>query len=145
MGDMVRADVYNNHNGKNYMIPIYTVDIFSNRPLPEKYIAKSDAPYDQWPSIKTDNLEFKFSLFKDDLISIDGDMYYIDHIKGTRPKVIVRNIDGSIFESTNDKTKSIGYRNVNLKKYSVDMLGNYKEVKQEKRLGNRFERHNKAV
>lgn len=141
IGDMVRADVFNDHRAKNYIVPIYTVDIFSNKPLPEKYIAKSDAPYEQWPSLKADNLEYKFSLFKDDLISIDGDMYYIDHIKGTRPKIIVRNIDGTTFESTKDKIRSVAYRKVELKKYSVDMLGKYKEIRQEKRLGNRFERN----
>ena len=141
MGDMVRADVFNDHKGKNYIVPIYTVDIFSNKPLPEKYIAKSDASYDQWPSVKADNLEYKFSLFKDDLISIDGDMYYIDHIKGTRPKIIVRNIDGTTFESTKDKIRSVAYRKVELKKYSVDMLGKYKEIRHEKRLGNRLKRN----
>ncbi|MFC1795211.1 hypothetical protein ACFL3Q_16700, partial [Planctomycetota bacterium] len=77
----------------------------------------------------------------DDLISIDGDMYYIDHIKGTRPKIIVRNIDGTTFESTKDKIRSVAYRKVELKKYSVDMLGKYKEIRQEKRLGNRFKRN----
>jgi len=139
MGDMVRADVFVDEAGKNYVVPIYSVDIFSKKPLPDKYIEKADAPYDEWPSVKDDKLEFRFSLFKDDLISIDGQMYYIDHIRGTRPLIRVKNIDGSVFES-NNKERELGYRNVRLKKYSVDILGRYKEVKQEKRLGGRFNR-----
>jgi len=138
MGDMVRADIFVDAAGKNYVVPIYSVDIFRKKPLPNKYITKADAPYDKWPSVKDDDLNFRFSLFKNDLISIDGKMYYVDHIRGTRPEIIVKNIDGAIFSSTKDKKRSIGYRKVNLKKYSVDILGNYKEVKQVKRLGNRF-------
>jgi len=139
MGDMVRADVFVDGAGKNYVVPIYSVDIFSKKPLPYKYIARGDAPYEEWPSTKDDNLKFKFSLFKDDLIRIDGEMCYIGNIKGTRPKIVIKKIDGGIFRSTKKRERSKDYRNSELRKYSVDMLGNYKEVKEEKRLGNRFE------
>ncbi len=139
MGDMVRADVFVDNVGKNYVVPIYSVDIFSNKPLPDKYLHKNDAPYDQWPSVKESKLKFKFSLFKDDLISINGQMYYVDYIRATRSKISVKKTDGSFIDNIKEeKTKEIGYKNMELKKYSVDMLGNYKEVKQEKRLGNRF-------
>jgi CRISPR-associated endonuclease Csn1 len=144
IGEMVRADVFTDEVGRNYVVPIYSVDIFSNKELPDKYLHKNDAPYYEWPSVKDDNLKFKFSLFKDDLIRIDEQMYYIDHIRGTRPLINVKNIDGSVFES-NNKESELGYRNVRLKKYSVDMLGNYKEVKQEKRLGSRFENNKKMA
>lgn len=139
MGEMVRADIYTDKNGKNYVVPIYSTDIFSKKPLPDKYIHKNDAPYEQWPSAKDKGLKFRFSLFKDDLISLDGEKYYIAHVRGTRSKIVVKNIDGSSFENGTDKNEQ-AYRNSELKKYSVDILGNYKEVKQEKRLGSRYER-----
>jgi len=138
MGDMVRADVYVDKNGKNYVVPIYSNDIFTNKPLPDKYLYKNDAPYAYWPSVKDDKLKFKFSMFKDDLISINGQKFYVDCVKGTRAMIKVKNVNGSSFESGN-KISELGYRNVELKKYSVDILGNYREVKQEKRFGNRFQ------
>jgi len=146
MDEMVRADVFTDDKGKNYVVPIYAVDIFRNEPLPDKYLHKNDAPYDDRPSAAADNLKFKFSLFKDDLISIDGKMYYVDYVRATRTKISVKEPDGSFIDKTKEeKTKEIGYRNVELKKYSVDMLGNYKEVKQEKRQGNRFEKNQKRI
>jgi CRISPR-associated endonuclease Csn1 len=138
MGEIVRADVFTDDKGKNYVVPIYTADIFAKKTLPDKYIDGNDIPYEQWPSSSAKNLKFKFSLFKDDLISIDNQMYYVDFFGGTRPTISVANIDGTPFKTKNGK-KEIRYRNLEFKKYSVDMLGNYKEVKEEKRLGNRFE------
>ena len=146
MGDMVRADVFVDKDGKNYIVPIYSVDVFSNRPMPVKYLNKNDAPYEKWPSIDEDKHKFKFSLFKDDLISINGKMYYVDYIRATRSKISVKKVDGSsISKNKEEKTKETAYRNVKLKKYSIDILGGYKEIKQEKRLGNRFEQKNKVV
>lgn len=130
MDEMVRADFFEDKNGKNYVVPIYASDIFSKNPLPDKYLKKNDAPYDQWPSVTVDRLKFKFSLFKDDLISIDGTMYYVNFVQGTRAKINVKSIDGTI------KEKETAYRNVELKKFSVDLLGSYKEVKGEVRIGN---------
>ncbi|MDH4203770.1 MAG: type II CRISPR RNA-guided endonuclease Cas9 [Phycisphaerae bacterium] len=62
MGPMVRADIYMDKNGKNYVVPLYAVDFAANKPLPDKYVHKSDAPYDEWPSVKGDGLGFKFSV-----------------------------------------------------------------------------------
>jgi hypothetical protein len=149
MGDMVRADVFVDEAGKNYVVPIYSVDIFSKKTLPNKYVPDDySLTYEQWPSVKDDGLKFRFSIFKDDLISINGKMYYVSFFEASTVNVNVKNVDGSIFpdkKNTRDPyTKKIGYRPKTktkkcvLKKYSVDMLGNYKEVKQEKRLGNRF-------
>ena len=63
-------------------------------------------------------------------------MYYVDFVEGTQANIKVRNINGSTFESTNEKTRKFGYRNVGLKKFSIDLLGNFREVKHEKRVGN---------
>lgn len=150
MDEMVRADVFTNDKGKNYVVPIYAVDIFSKKPLPDKYVPDDGKlPYEQWPSIKDDDLKFKFSIFKDDLVSINDEMYYVSFFEAATANVNVKSPDGSMFpdkkEAQDPYTKKIGYRPKSrtrkciLKKYSVDMLGNYKEVVQEKRHGNRFE------
>jgi len=149
MGNMVRADVFVDEEGRNYVVPIYTVDIFSKKPLPDKYVPDDySLSYEKWPSIKDDNLKFKFSIFKDDLISINGTMYYVSFFEASTVNVNIKNVDRSIFPDKKDAkdpyTKKICYRPKTrgkkclLKKYSVDMLGNYKEIRQETRLGNRF-------
>jgi len=153
MGDMVRADIFVDEAGENYVVPIYSTDIFTNKPLPDKYVPHDRTiPYEQWPSIFDNDLKFKFSLFKDDLISINDKMYYVSFFEATTVNVNVKNIDGSVFPNKKNAkdpyTKKIGYRPKSrtkkcvLRKFSVDILGNYKEVKQEKRLGNRFENRN---
>ena len=156
MGDMVRADVFVDKDGENYIVPIYSVDFFSKKSLPDKYVPHDRTiPYELWPSIFDKDLKFRFSLFKDDLIIINDKMYYISFFEATTANVNVKNIDGSIFpdkkKSNDPYTKKIGYRPKSrtskciLKKYSLDMLGKYKEIKQEKRLGNRFEQQKKAL
>jgi CRISPR/Cas system Type II protein with McrA/HNH and RuvC-like nuclease domain len=146
MGDMVRADIFIDKNGKNYVVPIYATDIFAKKPLPDRYVPDDRLlPYEQWPSVNSNALEFKFSLFKDDLISINDKMFYVSFFEATTANVNVKNVDGSVFSGKKDAqdpyTKKIVYRPKSrtkkcvLKKYSVDMLGNYKEVEQEKRPG----------
>jgi len=145
IGEMVRADVFTDDKGKNYVVPIYAVDIFSKKPLPDKYVPDDGKPpHEQWPSVG--DMKFKFSLFKDDLISINDKMYYVSFFEAATANVNVKNIDGSIFSdkigAQDPYTKKICYRPKSktrrciLKKYSVDMLGNYKEILQEKRIGN---------
>jgi CRISPR subtype II RNA-guided endonuclease Cas9/Csn1 len=149
MGDMVRADVFVDKEGRNYVVPIYSVDIFRNKPLPDKYVPDDySLSYEQWPSVKDGNLKFRFSIFKDDLLSINGTIYYVSFFEASTVNVNVKNVDGSIFsdkkDATDPYTKKICYRPKRkgkkflLKKYSVDMLGNYKEIKQEKRIGKRL-------
>ncbi len=137
LGPMARADFYVDGKGQNFAIPIYPVDIYSHEPLPDKYIDKSDQPYSQWPSVTDNDLKFRFSLYKDDLISINGQMFYVSFVKGTRPIIAVKNVDGSLFDD-GYREKEISYRRVELKKFSVDLLGTYKEIRQERRVGSRF-------
>jgi len=148
IGEMVRADIFTDDNGKNYVVPIYATDFFANRPLPDKYVPDDRLmPYEEWPNVVDKTLKFKYSLFKDDLISINGTMYYVSFFEATTTNVNVKNINGSIFIDKKDAqdpyTKKITYRPKKgkciLKKYSIDMLGNYKEIEQEKRVGNIFE------
>lgn len=154
IGEMVRADIFTDNESKNYVVPIYATDIFANKPLPDKYVPDNRLlPYEQWPGVFDKGLKFKFSLFKDDLISINDKKFkdkkfYVSFFESTTTNVNVKNIDGSIFpdkkNAIDPKTKKITYRPKRgkciLKKYSVDMLGNFKEVVQEKRQCNRFER-----
>ena len=154
MGDMVRADVFVDGRGRNYVVPIYSVDIFSKKPLPDKYVPDDySLTYDEWPSIKENDFRFKFSLFKDDLIGIEEKnnekTYYVAFFEAATVNVNVKNVDGSKFADKIDAkdpyTKKVGYRpkkkgrNLILRKYSVDMIGNYREILGETRLGNRFE------
>ena len=112
---MVRADIFVDEAGKHYVVPIYTTDIFTNKPLPDKYVPHDrNIHYEQWPSIFDNDLQFKFSLFKDDLISINDKMYYVSFFEATTVNVNVKNVDGSIFpdkkNSQHPYTKKIGYR-----------------------------------
>nr|AME16478.1 CRISPR-associated protein Cas9 [uncultured bacterium] len=145
IGEMVRADVFVDKDGMNYVVPIYAVDMFSKNLLPDKYVPDdSKVPYDEWPS--ADIFDFKFSLFKDDLIGINNKMYYVSFFEAATTNVNVKNIDGSMFPDKMDAqdpyTKKICYRPKSktrkciLKKYSIDTLGNHKEIEQETRLGN---------
>lgn len=154
IGEMVRADIFADGTGKNYVVPIYATDIFAKKPLPDKYVPDNRLiPYEQWPSIFEKKLTFKFSLFKDDLIEIDGDKYYVSFFDATTPDINVEKIDGSIFLDKKDaqtpKIKKIRYRPKRgkciLKKYAVDMLGNYKEVMQEKRAGNECVKRKRTI
>lgn len=149
MGEMVRADVFCDKEGKYYVVPVYAVDIVSNQHLPNKYVPDDGKlTYDDWPSINDKGFSFKYSIFKDDLISINGNKYYVSFFEAATPNVNVKNIDGSIFESKKDSndpyTKKIGYRPKRkgnkcvIKKYSVDMLGNYKEVEERQRPANKY-------
>jgi CRISPR-associated endonuclease Csn1 len=115
MDEIIRADVFTDKSGKNYVVPIYAVDIFSKKPLPDKYVPDDvKLPYDKWPSINDKELTFKFSLFKDDLISINDKMYYVSFFEAATNNVNVKNIDGSIFPDKKDAqdpyTKKICYR-----------------------------------
>ena len=83
IGDIVRADVFVDEKGHNYMVPIYAVDMACSKPLPDKYLHKNDAPYAEWPSAKDDGLTFRFSLYKDELVSLDGKMYYVAYVRET--------------------------------------------------------------
>jgi len=48
-------------------------------------------------------------------------------------------VNGSPIDSAKgQRGAEVAYRNAELKKYCVDLLGNYKEVKQEKRIPGRF-------
>ncbi|AQQ08343.1 CRISPR-associated endonuclease Cas9 [Sedimentisphaera cyanobacteriorum] len=140
MGHIVRADFYKGPDGKNYAVPLYASDFAAKSPLPSKYLSKGDTPYEDWPEL-TNEFEFKFSLFKDDLVKFQDQMYYIDYIRGGRPVISLKKYDGSSFDEEGKSfTKEFSYKNAKLEKFEVDMMGKYYSVKKPEREGNSYEK-----
>lgn len=129
-GDMPRVDVFTN-DGKYYLVPIYVAD-FAKEELPNKAIVQGKNK--EWPEMDT-SYKFLFSLAKDDLVAL--------HQKGKQPligffagadsataSIAIKSIE------TQEILKSLGAKTaLSFKKYTIDPLGYYHEVKSEKRLG----------
>lgn len=130
-GNMLRVDVFSKKNTKGkeqfYLVPVYLAD-WVKPELPNKAIV-AHKPENEWVQID-DTFQFKFSLYKDDLVKVSSDImgYYVGTHRGT----------GAITIEAADRSQiwsGLGARNLDyIKKYQVDPLGNYVEVKSEKRL-----------
>ncbi len=140
---MPRVDLFQHKKTKKYyLVPIYVSD-FVKDTLPNKAIVAGNKPWIEMD----DAYEFKFSFYKRDLIEVKTKKtpkkesvqilgYYNSTDSGTA-KIIFREHDGS-------KEYGFGVQNlVFIKKYQVDPLGKYVEVKSEKRLGTINERKRK--
>jgi len=128
--DMVRVDVFIKGK-KYYLVPIYVSD-FKNKDLPNKAIVSSK-PENEWIMIDK-AYSFKFSLFKDDLIKIKNEKKEVFGYFGG-----VNRSTGGINIKLPDKPKErcegIGSRCLlDFKKFQIGVLGNYTEVKHEKRM-----------
>ena len=132
---MPRVDLFQNKKTKKYyLVPIYVSD-FVKKKLPNKAIVAANKPWIEMD----EEYEFKFSFYKSDLIEVKTKKtktkesvqvlgYYNSTDSGTA-KIIFKSHDGR---------DEYGFGAQNLlfiKKYQVDALGNYVEVKQEKRQG----------
>lgn len=139
---MVRIDLFQ-EDGKYYFVPIYTSEIVKKK-LPMK-AATAKKPYAKWKVMKEEN--FKFSLYPGDLIEIvqekgrtikmvdvDKNAYEVQRVLGY--------YNGADTESprfngeTHDKsfTFRVAIQSVeSIRKFQVDVLGNFHEVRQEKR------------
>lgn len=150
---MPRVDVFSK-DGKYYLVPIYVAD-FTKGELPNRAIVALK-PYEQWEQID-ESFEFLFSLHKEDLVELKTKQTpsrpsviakgYVSQIVSSTAQIIIENPDNSendIFSRDKDKngnikgdsiarygTKTLVY----LKKYTIDPLGYYHEIKGEKRLG----------
>lgn len=132
---MIRVDVFNKKNkkGKNefFFVPIYLSD-FSKENLPNKAISSQKSGW-----IEMDNTyHFNFSLYPDTLISInmtgkpeDNKFYYYKGCDIDSGRILLDTHDRSI-ANTRISPKSA----YSMKKYQVGLLGDYNEVKKEKRL-----------
>lgn len=145
---MIRVDIFTKDN-QYYAIPIYVADLYKGI-LPDKIVSRSKQGW----LLLDDSYQFLFTLHKDDLI-------YIENKKGIMLKKRKENkssvldkevkVNGTVlyFESFNRNSCSIEVSDINnaystdgvgittllqFKKYTVDVLGNYSEVKSEKRL-----------
>lgn len=128
-GDMPRVDVFTKE-GKYYLVPIYVAD-FAKEELPNKAIVAGKGK--EWIEIDS-SYSFLFSLHKEDLVQIQlkSEEPFIGYFKGAHSgtaQVQVQAIDSDYLKIAGSKTALI------FKKYTIDPLGYYHEVKGEKRLG----------
>lgn len=135
---MPRVDVFTKKNKKGkeeyYLVPIYVAD-FARGVLPNKAITIGKS--DDECTIIDETFTFKFSLCKNTLISVnktgkteDEKMYYYKSTDRFSATITVIETDNS----NSDKKIRISYKGLySLKKYQIDVLGNYHEVRQEKR------------
>ena len=131
-GDMLRTDVFCKKNKKGkaefYLVPIYKSDL--GKELPNKAIV-ANKNEDEWTVID-DSFTFMFSLFMDDLVKVQkGETVYFGYYKG------VDRSTGAITIEAHDrywKQRGIGVKSQDkIIKYQVGLLGDYVEVKGEKR------------
>ncbi len=149
---MPRVDIFQHKsNGKYYVVPLYVSD-FVKKELPNKAIVagktKAGLPK-EWLEMD-ENYEFKFSLFKDELLEVQTKKttskeaknivgYFVSADSGTA-KLILKshdNSEGNGFSrnSSNSCIVGLGIQNVEyVKKYQVNTLGNRNEIRQESRV-----------
>ena len=132
---MPRVDLFQHRETKKYyLVPIYVSD-FVKAKLPNKAIVAANKP---WLEMD-DDYEFRFSFFKSDLIEIQTKktakkeavnvLGYYDSTHSGTAQILLKAHDGS--QEYLYGTQGLVF----IKKYQVDPLGNYVEVKSEKRQG----------
>ena len=134
---MPRLDVFKKE-GKYYYVPIYVAD-FAKKEFPNKIITIGKKKL-EW-DILDDSYKFLFSLYKDDLIEVkqkskDKVMGYYQNIGISVCQITYQNIDGS--KKINGKGKDSdpyfsGKTLEYFRKYQIDPLGFYYEIKKERR------------
>ena len=128
---MVRVDVFEKDN-KYYLVPIYVSD-FSRKIIPNKAITRNREEKD-WIEM-TEDYNFKFSLYPNDLVKIKkkNDKEIIAYYTGTdrsTAAITLLKPDGS------ESIRGIGVKSLEtFEKYQVDILGNISKIKKEKREG----------
>lgn len=143
-GPMLRTDIFYK-DGKYYCVPVYVKDYYSKK-LPNKAIC-AGKKYEDWDTID-DSYEFKFTLYKNDLVYIRAKKSFnlSPAIEGNKEKIQLSeglfyyqgiNISSgaaSIINHDKSFKTEIGFKMLpEIKKYCVDILGNVSEVKSEKR------------
>ena len=132
-GNMLRVDVFSKKNAKGkeqfYLVPIYLVDRIKPE-LPNKAIT-AHKPESEW-IVMDETYAFKFSLYKDDLVKAKGKELYFGYFDGCDRATGNFHIEA---QDSSQYWKGLGPRNLEyIKKYQVDPLGRYVEVKSETRL-----------
>jgi len=144
-GSMIRIDIFTKNN-KNYIVPVYTSDYY-NGVTPNKAIVANKKQED-WLEM-TNEYKFKFSLYPNDLIYVKNFnkdisltsshkenketlirkefmLYYVGCDINTN-RIDVINSDNSF----SGRISPLSFES--FEKYSVDVMGNYYKVKEEKR------------
>ena len=138
---MIRVDVFYIEGDGYYYVPIYITDVVKDE-LPNKAVVRRKLPKD-WK--KMDDKDFLFSIYPNDLIYVERKEVFeltapknssLDPtISKTKGLFYYRSFDsntGSFKIYTHDRSyskKSLGGKTLScLKKYTVDVLGNYSEV-----------------
>ncbi len=142
---MPRLDVFKKE-GKYYYVPIYVSD-FARKELPNKIITIGKKKL-EW-DILDNSYEFLFSLYKDDLIEVkqknkDKVMGYYQGIGISICQITYQNIDGSkkINGKGEDSDPYFGGKTPEyFRKYQIDPLGFYYEIKKECRCPLSVEKH----
>lgn len=140
-GRMIRVDVFYMEDDGYYYVPIYITDVVKDE-LPNKAVVQKKLPED-WKEM--DDRDFLFSMYPNDLIYVERkEVFELTAPKGssldptiskTKGFFYYRSFDsntGSFKIYTHDSSyskKSLGGKTLScLKKYTVDVLGNYSEV-----------------
>lgn len=152
-GTIIRLDIFKVKDIGFYFIPIYVADTIKKK-LPRK-ACLSQKPYKDW-TIMNDN-NFIFSIYPRDLIYIKSKepikLHSIDDeseisVNETFAYYIRADISSATISISNENNKyiaKIGIKTlIDLKKYDVDILGNYHEIKiPQKRLNFNINNNNK--
>jgi CRISPR-associated endonuclease Csn1 len=123
-GEVRRWDIFKNNN-KYEFVPIYPSDITKNEELPNRSLSKN--------IVSNMDESFCFSMFKNDLLSIkkaDNTIvfgYYL--FMESDGRINIEKPEGG------EKLRFSALSSAEIKKYTIDPLGYYHEVKNEKRLG----------
>lgn len=131
---MVRIDLFEKA-GKYYAVPIYVSDT-TRAELPNR--AAKAGPEENW-DVMDESFSFKFSLYPNDLIELEvKDKKYFGYYSAfNRATASLEIISHDRSGANQGKWGSIGFKtNVkSFKKYTVDPLGHYFQVRGEKRHG----------
>lgn len=139
--NMIRVDVFYIEDDGYYYVPIYIADVIKDE-LPNKAVVQKKLPED-WKEM--DDRDFLFSMYPNDLLYIERQKEIkLKTKKGSsRQEEIARKAglyyfkgldiaSGNLFIITHDHSyeqPSLGGKTLScLKKYTIDVLGNYSEV-----------------
>lgn len=133
-GKMLRVDVFSKKNKRGreeyYLVPVYLKDMAA-KVLPNKAVV-SGMPEEEWLEVD-ESYVFKFSLFPDDLCFVQkGETIIFGYYRGTDRSTASISLEG---HDRSFMKRGIGVKTLStIKKFQVDPLGRYVEVKSEKRL-----------
>ncbi len=146
---MVRVDVFHVKGDGYYVVPIYVADTLKAE-LPNRAVV-AQKPYSEWKEMREE--DFLFSLYPNDLVRVTRKKPFelkVTQLGSDLPDIVRStsellyyiglDIDSAVaaFRSHDNSYSlpKLGLKTLDsIEKYTVDVLGNYYPVKNEKRLG----------